>query len=70
MQNKWVLTNDVSNAIVEKLIQEIGNKKSGEQYIDKNIAKLLIQRGVTSFEEAKCLLLIELAKQLKTKRKF
>ena len=53
MQKKWVLTDDVNNAIVEKLIQEIGNKKSGEQYIDKNIAKLLIQRGITSFEEAK-----------------
>jgi len=53
MQKKWILTNDVDDAIVEKLIQEIGNKENGEQYIDKNIAKLLIQRGITSFEEAK-----------------
>jgi single-stranded-DNA-specific exonuclease len=53
MQKKWVLIKNVEDAKIEKLIQEFGNNKSGKQYIDKNIATLLLQRGISTFEEAR-----------------
>ncbi len=45
METKWILHKEVDNQQVEEISQALG--------IDKNLATLLVQRGVTNFNEAK-----------------
>ena len=45
METKWILHKDVDNQRVEEIVKALG--------IDKNLATLLVQRGVTTFDEAK-----------------
>ncbi len=45
METKWILHKEVDNQQVEEISKALG--------IDKNLATLLVQRGVTNFNEAK-----------------
>ena len=45
METKWILHKDVDNHQVEEIVKALG--------IDKNLATLLVQRGITTFDEAK-----------------
>ena len=45
METKWILNKEVDNQQVEELSKALG--------IDKNLATLLVQRGISTFEEAK-----------------
>ena len=45
METKWILHKDVDNQQVEEIVKALG--------IDKNLATLLVQRGITTFDEAK-----------------
>ena len=45
METKWILHKEVDNQQVEEIVKALG--------IDKNLATLLVQRGVTTFDEAK-----------------
>lgn len=44
--NRWILRKDYDIEVVEKLAESLG--------VDKVIATLLVERGVTTFEEARC----------------
>ncbi len=45
METKWILHKEVDNQQVEEIVKALG--------IDRNLATLLVQRGVTTFDEAK-----------------
>ena len=45
METKWILHKDVDNHQVEEIVKALG--------IEKNLATLLVQRGSTTFDEAK-----------------
>ena len=45
METKWILHKHVDNQHVEEIVKALG--------IDRNLATLLVQRGITSYEEAK-----------------
>ena len=45
METKWILHKDVDNQQVEGIVKALG--------IDKNLATLLVQRGISTFDEAK-----------------
>jgi single-stranded-DNA-specific exonuclease len=45
MDTKWILHKNVDNQQVEEIVKALG--------IDKNLATLLVQRGITTFDEAK-----------------
>ena len=45
MDTKWILHKSVDNQQVEEIVKALG--------IDKNLATLLVQRGITNFDEAK-----------------
>ena len=45
METKWILNRSVDNQQVEEIVKALG--------IDKNLATLLVQRGITTFDEAK-----------------
>ena len=45
METKWILHKEVDNQQVEGIVKALG--------IDRNLATLLVQRGVTTFDEAK-----------------
>ena len=45
METKWILHKSVDNQQVEEIVKALG--------IDKNLATLLVQRGITTFDEAK-----------------
>lgn len=44
-EKRWILRKDFDSQIVEKLTEPLG--------VDKNIATLLVERGITTFDEAK-----------------
>jgi len=45
METKWILHKEVDNQQVEEIVKALG--------IDRNLATLLVQRGVTTYDEAK-----------------
>ena len=45
METKWILHQPVDKQLVDEIVKVLG--------IDENLATLLVQRGITSFEEAK-----------------
>ena len=45
MDTKWILHKSVDNQQVEEIVKALG--------IDKNLATLLVQRGITNFDEAR-----------------
>jgi len=45
METKWILHKNVDNQQVEEIVKALG--------IDKNLATLLVQRGITTYNEAK-----------------
>ena len=45
METKWILHKEVDNQQVEEIAKALG--------IDRNLATLLVQRGITTFDEAK-----------------
>ena len=45
MDTKWILHKSVDNQQVEEIVKALG--------IDKNLATLLVQRGITTYDEAK-----------------
>ena len=45
METKWILHKEVDNQQVEEIVKALG--------IDKNLATLLVQRGITTYDEAK-----------------
>ncbi len=45
METKWLLHKEVDNQQVDEIVKALG--------IDKNLATLLVQRGITTYEEAK-----------------
>ena len=45
METKWILNKEVDNQQVEEISKALG--------IDRNLATLLVQRGISTFEEAK-----------------
>jgi len=45
METKWILNRSVDNQQVEEIVKALG--------IDKNLATLLVQRGITTYDEAK-----------------
>ena len=45
METKWILHKEVDNQRVEEIVKALG--------IDKNLATLLVQRGITTYDEAK-----------------
>ena len=45
METKWVLNKEADNQLVEKISKELN--------IDANLATLLVQRGITTYDEAK-----------------
>lgn len=45
METKWILHKEVDNQQVEEIVKALG--------IDKNLATLLVQRGITTYNEAK-----------------
>ena len=45
METKWLLHKEVDNQQVEEIVKALG--------IDKNLATLLVQRGITTYDEAK-----------------